>query len=312
MGLPVANTLRAAGLSPSLFDNLPVNLGAASYFHFWKAMEDHCDMREIPLLITQALDIEVFSTPLYAAVCSHNLRQAARRVAFYKALTGPIIINVEEDASHLMLTLKWPMQIQPPLALLMSEILFWVYLARKCTRLKLNPVEITTPVLPRSMPQYLDYLGAPIRRSDEVSITFSADDADKVFISGNDVIWSALEPNLKDRLASLQASRSLLGRVRIALVRAIPADNANVVHIADALSMTPRTLQRRLQAEGANFKALLNSSREELAKNYLSTTKLPLAEISYLLGYKEPSSFNRAFRVWVGTTPQRYRQQISE
>ncbi|WP_210093285.1 AraC family transcriptional regulator [Ruegeria sp. HKCCSP346] len=308
MGLPVADTLRAAGLSPKLFDELPVMLDAENYFRFWDAMEAYSGNKDVPLALANALDVEVFSPPLYAAVCSHNLRQATHRVAKFKALTGPITIDVDDGASRLKLTWNWPPHLQPPYPLLMSEVLFWVFLARKCTRMAINPLEISTPVLPQSTPAYLDYIGAPIRRDEAVSITFANRDAEHPFISGNDAIWSAFEPALKDQLSELQNSASVSERVRVALHRAIPADQASAEHVASALSMTARTLQRRLQQEGTSFKALVNSTRSELAKTYLRNTELPLSEISFLLGYADPSSFNRAFREWTRTTPERYRR----
>ncbi|WP_158263577.1 AraC family transcriptional regulator [Aliiruegeria haliotis] len=312
MGLPIADTLRAAQLPPTLLDNLPTALDADSYFRFWRALAESSGDREIPLLMTQALDVEVFSPPLYAAVCSHNLRQAARRVARYKALTGPITIDAGDDPSRLRLVWQWPPTLQPPLALLMSEILFWVYLVRKCTRVLVNPVEISVPELPHSLPQYLDFIGAPIRRADDVSVIFASRDADMVFVSGNDAIWSAFEPKLKQDLEALEASHSTSGRVRVALMRAIPADTASAAQIAETLALTPRTLQRRLSEEGTSFNQLLNATRAELARHYLTACNLPLAEISFLLGFKEPSSFNRAFLRWTGTTPEQFRQQAGK
>ncbi|MCK8462946.1 AraC family transcriptional regulator [Aliiroseovarius sp. S1339] len=74
MGLPVADTLRDAGFSPTLFNTLPATLDAESYFRFWEAMERHSGPRDVPRALASALEVEVFSPPLYAAVCSHNLR----------------------------------------------------------------------------------------------------------------------------------------------------------------------------------------------------------------------------------------------
>ena len=249
-----------------------------------------------------------FHPPLYAAVCSHNLRQAAQRVAKFKALTGPIIIKVNDSASRLRLTWAWPPHLQPPYPLLMSEVLFWVFLARKCTRMAVDALEISTPVLPQATAAYLDYIGGPIKRADDVSITFAGRDANLDFASGNDAVWCAFEPALKVQLREQQASASISERVRVALHRAIPADQATADHVADTLSMTTRTLQRRLQREGTSFKTLVKSTRADLAKTYLRTTHLPLSEISFLLGYSEPSSFNRAFRDWTKTTPEKYRK----
>jgi AraC-like DNA-binding protein len=66
--------------------------------------------------------------------------------------------------------------------------------------------------------------------------------------------------------------------------------------------MSSRTLQRRITAEGTNFRRIVNQECPELAKFYLPQPDLELNEVAYLLGYADPNSFIRAFREWEGTT----------
>jgi AraC-like DNA-binding protein len=49
----------------------------------------------------------------------------------------------------------------------------------------------------------------------------------------------------------------------------------------------------------------LNSLRIDLAKRYLQEKNLPISEIAWLLGYRETSAFNHAFKRWTGSTPKR-------
>jgi len=74
--------------------------------------------------------------------------------------------------------------------------------------------------------------------------------------------------------------------------------------------MSKRTLQRRLEAEGASFRALLNASRENLARHYLRNTTLSGGEIAFLLGFEDPNSFYRAFQGWTGQTPEGVRRAM--
>ncbi len=41
--------------------------------------------------------------------------------------------------------------------------------------------------------------------------------------------------------------------------------------------------------------------------NRLPVEKLAAYEVSFLLGYREPATFFRAFKRWTGKTPQQYR-----
>ena len=71
--------------------------------------------------------------------------------------------------------------------------------------------------------------------------------------------------------------------------------------------MTPRTLQRRLEAVGTTYQELLDDVRRQSARRLLSNTDLDAGEVAFLLGFEELNSFTRAFHTWEGTTPTRWR-----
>ncbi len=102
---------------------------------------------------------------------------------------------------------------------------------------------------------------------------------------------------------------SLRSRVRALVERRLHLGPPDLTEAAAALGLAPRTLQRRLQAEGESLQSLVEAVRRERAAALL-TTSMPLAEVSYLLGYAEPSVFFRAFRRWSGETPERYRMRV--
>jgi AraC-like DNA-binding protein len=80
---------------------------------------------------------------------------------------------------------------------------------------------------------------------------------------------------------------------------------------ARRLATTPRTLQRRLSRAGTSFEALCDDVRKQAAHYYLADTTLSIAEVTYLLGYSEPTAFHRAFKRWYGTTPHAFRARNS-
>ena len=98
-------------------------------------------------------------------------------------------------------------------------------------------------------------------------------------------------------------------RVRAALLEALPSGQGDMDAVSRKLMMSRRTLQRHLDAEGLSFARLLRETRQALAQHYLGNTRLPAAEIAFLLGFEEPNSFYRAFRRWTGQTPDATRQQ---
>jgi AraC-like DNA-binding protein len=71
------------------------------------------------------------------------------------------------------------------------------------------------------------------------------------------------------------------------------------------------TLQRRLPQAGTSFEGLCDDARREAAQTYLADATLSIAEVTYLLGYSEPTAFHRAFKRWHGTTPQAFRAGVA-
>ncbi len=96
-------------------------------------------------------------------------------------------------------------------------------------------------------------------------------------------------------------------QIRTRIIEQLPAGTPRQPHIARELNISLRSMQRKLKDEGTSFNELIDSTRRELAMHYIRETHRPLGEISYLLGFSEPSNFTRAFRRWTGLTPQEFR-----
>jgi AraC-like DNA-binding protein len=80
--------------------------------------------------------------------------------------------------------------------------------------------------------------------------------------------------------------------------------------VAKEMSMSVRTLQNHLKGEGVVFSDLLKDIRKKLAKKYLQQN-YSVADITYLLGFSEPSVFQKAFKRWSGVTPRQYRETVT-
>jgi AraC-like DNA-binding protein len=109
------------------------------------------------------------------------------------------------------------------------------------------------------------------------------------------------------QLASLKTQGDELERLRRSIAQLVVEGDSSVERLAQNLGWSVRTLQRRLAAQGLNHSDLLAEVRKTLALNLLENPSLGIAQIGYLLGYSEVSTFNHAFRRWVGQAPGDYR-----
>jgi AraC-like DNA-binding protein len=84
--------------------------------------------------------------------------------------------------------------------------------------------------------------------------------------------------------------------------------DATLERAAADFGVTPRTMQRRLKAQGISFQAMLAHVRMEAAQRMLIESKLPVTHIAEQLGFSETSAFTRAFRSYTQQSPRAFRQ----
>lgn len=81
--------------------------------------------------------------------------------------------------------------------------------------------------------------------------------------------------------------------------------------VADMLSMSRRTLLRKLDMEKISYQQLLDEARNELACWYLRQSHLPLGHVADKIGFSDQTNFSRSFKRWKGLTPKDYRKQYA-
>jgi AraC-like DNA-binding protein len=141
------------------------------------------------------------------------------------------------------------------------------------------------------------------------AIVFRAADAERPFVTRNAELLAMLAPQFEEELRQESKDENFLERVRIAIQQKLTGQRPTIEDIADALHVSARTMQRRLQEEGSSFQRVLEEARHQLARHYLNNSVLELNEAAYLLGYNDSNSFVRAFRSWEGIPPARWREE---
>jgi AraC-like DNA-binding protein len=82
-----------------------------------------------------------------------------------------------------------------------------------------------------------------------------------------------------------------------------------IERMAERLTLHPRTLQRRLHAEGQVFADIQARCRHDIAVVTLKEGRVDIEALSEQLGFSDRHSFTRAFRRWTGLAPSEYRRQ---
>lgn len=151
-------------------------------------------------------------------------------------------------------------------------------------------------------PPYADFaralLHVPVRwRQGYTGIALSTAAIDAPLRGGDPVAFAALRRRADAELARLARERPTSAAVRrLLLVRR--GGMPSLTAAARLLHLHPRSLHRRLVAEGTRYRALVDEVRGVLAREYLAEPGWTVPEIAAALGYGDPANFRRARRRW--------------
>jgi AraC-like DNA-binding protein len=135
-----------------------------------------------------------------------------------------------------------------------------------------------------------------------------ADALDWPVLAADPVSLDLMRALCERSLRELGLDQGLVERVRRVLVRDSGGLHS-LKEVADRMRLTPRTLTRRLAAQGASFSSVVERVRHDQALVLLRSFELSIEEIARRLDYASASTFVRAFRSWTGRTPAAYRRE---
>lgn len=117
---------------------------------------------------------------------------------------------------------------------------------------------------------------------------------------------------INDRIAHLPDFDGRTGSwVAVALRAMLGVGIVSLDMLARCMGLGPKTLQRRLAAEGNSYANILEAIRKSEALRLMRETNLPVHLIGAKLDYASPQAFNLAFKRWASMSPRVYRQSFA-
>ncbi|MEU6930092.1 helix-turn-helix domain-containing protein [Streptomyces sp. NPDC046374] len=142
------------------------------------------------------------------------------------------------------------------------------------------------------------------------SITFHADDLQGPMPQFQPGLSAVLRRHAELTIAEAIPLHSWLDLFRIALKDAEAGhDGATLAATASRLSVSPRTLQRRLGEHGTTWTAEIEDMRRVKVTQLLNATDLSVDAIAQRNSYADARTLRRAVLRWTGHTPLALRQQ---
>ena len=184
-----------------------------------------------------------------------------------------------------------------------------VRMVRTLTGVKLSPLEVTfTYPAPESTAEYARIFCCPVRFGQkDNSMTFDSSIGNQPILLANPGLLEYFEKYAQDFLAEIERKNEHSRAVTKIILSRLDNEDLSIDKVAREMSVSVRTLQKRLEDEGVVFSELLKNIRQRLAQKYLHEN-YTVEQITYLLGFSEPSVFRKAFKKWSGVTPREYRE----
>ncbi len=140
------------------------------------------------------------------------------------------------------------------------------------------------------------------------SFTVARDVLNIPILMANPGLLEYFEKYAQDFLVEMDQQNEHTRAVTKIILSRLDDETLSINKVAKEMAVSVRTLQKRLEEEGVIFSDLHKDIRQRLAQKYLREN-YTVEQITYLLGFSEPSVFRKAFKKWSGVTPREYREQ---
>lgn len=263
----------------------------------------------VALSLAGALDIALVSPVVYLMLSSSNLKYALQSLIDYGGLLIGRRSEIRPSWSHGDLTVTYG----EPGNSCCSDFMgaFTIRLCRFAVNDEtLHPVDACfTRTRPLNTYTYEKFFGGSVRFDQPVnSMTWTATQLSIVSRHACHELYaahSAIVHRQYQDLIEQVVVREVRRRLAAELSHGIPTLNT----LSRFLGLTPRTLQRYLRSHGTDFQTVVDDLRKDRALKLVRDVSVPLSRIHKMLGFSSTSTFNRAFRKWVGTAPADVRRE---
>ncbi len=307
--LAVEPLLHRAGLTVPQMKNSRARIGVKNQIRFIDLVARELDDEFFGFRLAQKIDLRELGLLYYVLASSETLGDALRRAARYSTILNEGVHIKYRHGQFVSIVFDYFGVARLPDR---HQIEFFVTIllriCRQLTRLQLMPSEVKLIHHRVQMPaEFRRLFGTHVAFSGGVDeIKYPGFIARTPITSADPYLNTLLVQYCEEAVAS-RRSKSSAWRLKVenAIVPLLPHGQARIGEISKHLGVSTRTLARRLASEGLTFVKVLDDLRFDLAKRYLQERELPISEIAWLLGYRESSALNHAFKRWTGAAPSR-------
>ncbi len=312
-GQDIAAIFSEAEADLSILDDPNGRYPTDTLSRLWEVAAARSANPALAITIPQAARPVNLSVVTYAMMsCPDLLSSLERLVQYLRIISNAAVVTIQEDSAGTWVTIdlqggRYPVPRQRFEFILITLLQFCRWITGR--DLKPLAVDFTHPSPADPRPYEMAFqcplqFGAPLHR-----MLFSSADLTRALPASHPLLAQLHDRYAGDYLERLDNARTTC-RTRELVMCRLPYGEPLRKDIADALCMGERTLQRRLQQEGTSFHQVVDDTRRELARQYLSERELSVTQAGYMLGFADQGTFFRACKRWFNMPPGQYRARL--
>lgn len=311
LGLDTGALLRAAGISRQTLEDPDARLEASKVSALWTKAYEISGDPVLSLHAAEACPLGAYKVIDYMAANAGTVGEAFRYSARYFPLVNTAIrLPIDESGDPVTFDVvdeSGPAGVSRPYA----EYCFAAFVlhVREATGVTF-PVRRITFVhgAPPDTTEHERIFGCPVKfGSGHTRLFLDRAVWQTPTTSAQPGVLQVLTEHADLLLRKLPRGPDLVERTRRVIGERLRGGDSSLESVARELGTSARSLQRHLRDIGYSYNALADEVRTATARLYLEQPDIAIAEVAYLLGFADQSTFNRAFKRWTGDTPARSR-----
>ncbi|NOH01808.1 MAG: AraC family transcriptional regulator [Chloroflexi bacterium] len=303
--------LRSIGVDPALVRSPDSRLPVETYLLIQDEAAEYVNDPYFGLHMGEFAEAGSWSILGYMMMNCKTLGEAFEKAGRYSRIIG----NLIDARAEVKLNRIKAVYFTPPHAPQMSRHCFEstfsssVRMMRSLTGAEINPLEVRFVYPePASRSEYERIFRCPVLFGQkENSLTIHPSLVHTPILMANPGLLEYFEKYAQDFLAEMDRKDEHTRAAAKIILAKLDDETLSIEKVAREMAVSVRTLQKRLEAEGVVFSDLVKDIRQRLAQKYLREN-YTVEQITYLLGFSEPSVFRKAFKRWSGVTPREYRE----
>jgi AraC-like DNA-binding protein len=303
--------LRAAGIEEPVLEDPDARIPMRAALSLLAGAGDATGDHSLGLHLAERAEPGSFDAHFFAMLSSPTLGAGYERLCRWQRLVHETTrVELEVDGERAMLRHRMPGGLAAPRQSAEFLLAAWVRVGRLATGTDWTPLEVCfAHAEPEDTREHTRFFRAPLRfDTGQNALVLPSALLQTPCAGPEPALLALLDRYAADRLDLAPRSGGLADRARAALSAELGVGGEpGASRLAGRLKMSVRTLNRGLAAEGTTYRELLEHLRRERATRYLAEDRVSIAEVAFLLGFSELSSFYRSFKRWTGRTPAEFR-----